>query len=503
MTGERDTYLDALRLLGLLGAAISWQESSLVLLRVGSLAVLFGVSGCLVGASLACSDGSSWPVLNRRLRRLLPPLWVLGTLLVLTMLVHGWRGAPTGTGDPIGHWQLLLFWVVPLASPAASEWGHAATEPLWWLGVYCWLLLLSPSLVWLYRRWPKRLLAAPLLIAALTTVGAIHAGSGRSSTVVAELGTYGLCWLIGIARATNTLRRLRPGTVLVLSAALVTAGLVWRHTPPIPNSGMVGLPETLLSAGIALIAMRVHPTQRRSVPAVAAPALRAVNTRLLTLCLWYPVALALSKEWDSERSSSTLAGLARRLDGWTAVLLALVAVVLFGWAEDFERRRRSIRTSTSTGQLSPSSRFSGLQMPGRPEPTRIQPAGVALVLLGCLTASAATVFGNGTFWPAPRSSSGLVASAPLQSAPSQARRPAPPAIAIHPALAAAHPRRARTGRRSLGDPIQRPHQSRYLSAEPRRRGLRKSSLVTRHASPATKAARQRHGSRKARSDGLR
>ena len=164
---HRDRYVDTLRA-GALLRVILYHTFGFAWLPFvfPSMGIMFALAGGLVAASLDRAQHNPWKVLRKRTRRLLPPLWMLGIVLVPVMIVHGWIAVADDGGVPLDPWA-LLHWVIPLGDPGASDWGYEFTTPLWYIRAYLWFLLLSPAALFLFRRWPKRTMSVPLLVAVL------------------------------------------------------------------------------------------------------------------------------------------------------------------------------------------------------------------------------------------------------------------------------------------------------------------------------------------------
>ena len=130
-----------------------------------SMGIMFALAGSLIAGSLDRSPGNPWRVLKKRSIRLLPPVWLFGLVVVPVMLVAGWTHSES-VGAPL-NWQTLLFWIVPISDPPGSKFGDDWVTPLWYIRSYLWFLLLSPATLWLFRHWPKRMLALPVSRAAV------------------------------------------------------------------------------------------------------------------------------------------------------------------------------------------------------------------------------------------------------------------------------------------------------------------------------------------------
>ncbi|MEJ3749882.1 acyltransferase [Actinomycetes bacterium KLBMP 9797] len=313
---ERSRYLDTLRVIAVLRVYLlhalwwSWLPT-----LFPSIWVMFAIAGTLTAASLERGD----PVrtVGSRVRRLLPPLWTLAALAVPLMTLRGWPH----------RWWDVLWWIVPLANPPGSAWAGGFTLHLWYLRAYLFLVLVSPALWWAFRRWPRAtLLAAPGAAVLMYAVGL------PASPVTDNLwstATYGTCWLIGYARHTRLLDRLRPWTVTALAAALAAASMAWSATGHGPGDALTDL---LWGTGYTLVLMRLRPelSWLDRLPALAW-ALRAVNARAVTVYVWHlPVffGVTLALAW------------AGPLTVLTAGTVALCGVVLaVGWVEDLAARR--------------------------------------------------------------------------------------------------------------------------------------------------------------------
>ena len=161
--GGRDQYVDGLRAFALV-RVVTYHTFGWIWLPVlfPSMAVMFALAGSLVAASLARTPGGHWRMLRKRVRRLLPPLWLFGAVLVALMIRQGWDVTRSEGGRLDAH--TALAWLVPLEQPGGSAWGQSFVLPLWYIRTYLWLLLLSPSMYWLFRRYPRLVLATPLAL---------------------------------------------------------------------------------------------------------------------------------------------------------------------------------------------------------------------------------------------------------------------------------------------------------------------------------------------------
>ena len=336
----RSRYVDVLRAAAILRVYLlhtlwlSWLPAVLP-----AMWVMFALAGYLAAVSL--DRGRPLRTVRSRLRRLLPPLWVLALVAVPLMLHLGWHRP-----DPVA----LLNWVLPLANPPTSDWGGPFALALWYLRAYVWLVLASPLLWWAFRRWPRTtLLALPttavLFYSPLVDLPVNALGDGLWATA-----SYGTCWLLGFARHTGLLDRLSLPVVGAAAAAAALAALGWatlgwatlgwatahgQHDP---------LTEMLWGTACVLVLMRLHPGMAwlDRVPWLSA-AVTVVNARAVTIYIWHlPATFAAAGLLGA---SGVAAGVAAGAPPGRLLMLAVTTVLMagivlaVGWVEDVAARR--------------------------------------------------------------------------------------------------------------------------------------------------------------------
>jgi len=255
----RNRYLDLLRAAAIVRVIVyhlfGWPWLSIVLPAMG---VMFALAGSLTAASL--EKRASGEVITSRLRRLLPPLWLLGLIVVPLMLVAGWRQETDGE-HPFSAARLLL-WVLPVGDPPGSDLGIDAWEPLWYIRAYVWFVLLSPALFAFYRRTGWLAVASPILLLGLLDV----TGFSLPDTADAALWdfvTYGACWVAGFAHHDGRLARLKPWLAVPLAVGLGAAALYWLqgHQGEDPwDLNDVSESQALWSLAFVLLALRWQPS---------------------------------------------------------------------------------------------------------------------------------------------------------------------------------------------------------------------------------------------------
>ncbi|MFC5801606.1 acyltransferase family protein [Streptomyces formicae] len=301
-------------------------------------------------------------VVRGRMRRLLPPLWVLGAVGVTGMVLQGW--GPDAEGHPGWWWTHLLFWIVPVSDPPYAadglagvpglldgSWPEDLAGPLWYIRAYLWYVLLSPLLLRALRKAPVVTLVAPLALSAVLAVEALPLPV-RIDSALTDFTTFGACWLLGMAHQEGILRRLPRYIVPSVAPVIMAVGLWWAvHEGFRTGFDLDSIPvaQALWSFGAVLLLLHLSPSW-----SVWPPKLRAwdstitlLNSRAVTVYLWSNVCILMAATlwdqlWDIGFLEERFSWL---LDSWVPVLVlawALIAgcVVLFGWAEDLAARRR-------------------------------------------------------------------------------------------------------------------------------------------------------------------
>ncbi|MER6976888.1 acyltransferase family protein [Streptomyces carpinensis] len=336
----RDRYFDTLRALALVRVVayhtFGWAWAGMVFPSMG---IMFGLAGTLMAKSLERPAGK---VVRSRLRRLLPPFWFWGLFVVTAMLVRGWMPGPQ-----------IGFWVLPLGDPPGDAWAEQAWEILWYLRTYLWFVLLSPALLWLFRRAPRTVLLlsfAPILFLTFCR----EAPDNRFGAALEDLSTYLTCWLLGFAHRDGVLKRIRPAALVVLSSAAMAYG-GWYAFAHQADAGTYDLDEIPLaqavwSAGFVALLMWAKEYFRIDFAWSARfrrldRVITVFNARAVTIYLWHEIALILAvplidRMWDVPAFETYLPlGSQWFMFGVGWVLIAAF-VLLCGWVEDVAGRKK-------------------------------------------------------------------------------------------------------------------------------------------------------------------
>ncbi|AEV82315.1 acyltransferase [Actinoplanes sp. SE50] len=332
----RNRYLDLLRAIATVRVVVyhltGWAALTIVF---PAMSVMFALAGSLMAASL--DRFGVWAV-ERRLRRLLPSLWVLTLLIAVPAMLI--------SGTPFDvH---LLLWGFPLVDPEATGWWMASLSHAWYLRDFLWFVLLSPLALPVFRRIPLIAVLLPyagLLVLELT--------GARVVNVVHDLALYGGAWLLGFAHHDGHLARIPRKRLIALAAALAVPGMAWVLTHSGPRGldlNDIPIGNALWSAAFVLVAMGCSPRVGEH------RVLTVLNARALSIYLWHiPILLGVTE--FGERHGLPVRG-AYGI-GWRLIVVTLliaVALALVGWVEDVAAGRRPAL------------------LPGRPVPVPVSPA---------------------------------------------------------------------------------------------------------------------------------
>jgi peptidoglycan/LPS O-acetylase OafA/YrhL len=342
----RDRYIDFLRALALV-RVVTYHTFGWTWLATAfpSIGIMLALGGALVAGSLDRAGGTA-PFLRKRLRRLLPPFWLFGAVLLATMLALGWHASGDDGGVPFS-WRTVWLWIVPLADPPASDAGYDWALPMWYIRTYLWFLLLSPALLWLFRRWPLRVILLPALVLPLMVLGLVDFPDPYWD-IICQLCVYGACWMLGFAHHDGKLRKLPLLWTLAGGAVLMALGLWHALTHQAQYDGWNvddnPLAGMLYFTGAVLILLRIYPrfTWLQRLPTLDA-LVSLLNSRAMTIYLWGNFAIALAPpvldatglgQFDTDDTRGLIVEYAA---AWT---LIFAAVLLVGWVEDVAAGRR-------------------------------------------------------------------------------------------------------------------------------------------------------------------
>ncbi|MGX5210184.1 acyltransferase family protein [Streptomyces violaceus] len=356
----RDRYFDLLRALALFRVVLyhltGWAWLPLVFPSMG---VMFALAGNLMARSLKRPPVQ---VIRGRLRRLLPPLWLLGVVGVTGMVLQGW--GPDADGHPGWWWLHLTFWIVPLSDPPYAEglpgvhgfigedWAAELAGPLWYIRAYLWFVLLSPLLLKALRALPVVTLLAPIALAVAFEHSYLALPGERFPSALTDFSTFGACWILGMAHQEGILKRLPRYIVPSVAPVIALAGLWYalHHDFGTGNDlDSMPLAQALWSFGTVFLLLHISPSWSEWPPRLRrwAGPITLLNSRAVTIYLWHNTCILIAAtQWDRLWSVTVLEQNVPGLleSPWPVLVLVWVllggCVLAFGWVEDVAAKQK-------------------------------------------------------------------------------------------------------------------------------------------------------------------
>ena len=269
VTPQRDIALDGLRAIAIL-RVITWHASgwSWTTWIISSVPAMFVVTGALLARSF--QKASAFQTLWKRFKRLLPPLW-LYSLTVYMLSVHF-------------HVRTSAVWTffLPFGQPTsliASQWF---TSAMWYLRAYVWVLILSPFIYALTRKF-KSIIPMTGMIA-VVALGVLDIDTAGFGWAAGDIVLYSTCAAAGMAWLVNG--RPSPRSLRITAIAFLAGAIAWLLFRQ-PMDGVVNNDHVLhLFVGGFWTALLLHFPKILSSFATT-PVSRFLNRYPLSIYLWH------------------------------------------------------------------------------------------------------------------------------------------------------------------------------------------------------------------------
>ena len=265
----RDAALDGLRALAIL-RVITWHTSGWAWTTwiISSVPAMFVVTGALLARSL--QKASAFHTLRKRFKRLFLPLWFYSLTVYLLSLLFEVRTSAV--------WTFFFPFSQP-SSLIASQWF---TSAMWYLRAYVWVLVLSPFIYALTRRF-KSLIPVVGIIAVIA-LGIWEIDSTGFGWAVGDIVLYSTCTAAGMAWLVHG--RPSPQSLHVTAFAFLAGACSWLLFRQ-PIDGVVNNDHVLhLFVGGFWTALLLHfPMTLSSFSTTAVS--RFLNRYPLSIYLWH------------------------------------------------------------------------------------------------------------------------------------------------------------------------------------------------------------------------
>lgn len=356
----RDRYFDLLRAVALFRVVLyhlmGWAWLPVVFPSMG---VMFALAGNLMARSL---KRPAVQVVRSRMRRLLPPLWLLGVVGVTGMVLQGW--GPNEDGHPGWWWFHLLYWILPLSDPPFAEglpgvhgilgenWASDLAGPLWYIRAYLWYVLLSPVLLRALRALPWLTILAPLALSAAFQFGYLNLPGERFPSALTDFSTFGACWILGMAHQEGVLKRLPRYVVPSVAPVIAALGLWYAFREGFKTGydlDSIPFAQAVWSFATVLLLLHVSPSWTEWPRRLRRwdRLITLLNSRAVTIYLWHNVCILIAATlWDQLWGFDVMYENVPWLleSPWPVLAVAWLligsCIVWFGWMEDVAAKRR-------------------------------------------------------------------------------------------------------------------------------------------------------------------
>lgn len=265
----RDVALDGLRAIAIL-RVITWHASgwSWTTWIISSVPAMFVVTGALLARSL--QKASAFQTLWKRFKRLLLPLWFYSlTVYLLSKHFHVRTSAV---------WTFFL----PFSQPTSLIANQWFTSAMWYLRAYVWVLILSPFIYALTRKW-KSIIPITGIIA-VVVLGVWNIDTAGFGWAVGDIVLYSTCTAAGMAWLVQG--RPSPRTLHFAAFAFLVGACGWLLFRQ-PLDGVVNNDHVLhLFVGGFWTALLLHFPRTLSLFSTTAVS-RFLNRYPLSIYLWH------------------------------------------------------------------------------------------------------------------------------------------------------------------------------------------------------------------------
>jgi len=210
VTPQRDIALDGLRAIAIL-RVITWHASgwSWTTWIISSVPAMFVVTGALLARSL--QKASAFQTLWKRFKRLILPLWFYSlTVYLLSLHFHVRTSAVWTFFFPFGQPTSLI----------ASQWF---TSAMWYLRAYVWVLVLSPFIYALTRKFKSIIPIAGMI--AVVALGVWNIDTAGFGWAAGDIVLYSTCAAAGMAWLVDG--RPSPRSLHITAIAFLVGAVTW------------------------------------------------------------------------------------------------------------------------------------------------------------------------------------------------------------------------------------------------------------------------------------
>lgn len=281
-----------------------------------SLGIMFALAGWFVANSLNNNSGPT--VIYHRLIRLLPTWWAFALLT----LIGGFFYAQ-GANIPLHPTFAWLFPYQRVTWELDNAYANDAIVVTWYIAAYLSLVVLSPLLLYIYKKLSWVAIFAPVIAIAIYTRFFPYQDTIFGENLYAML-TFGGCWMLGFAKADGSISNIPRYLVWTTAIVCCACGIFLTYDAQSLSSDPVAL--SVMSFGIAFLLLSWNP-DLSSLPSWIKIVTRTINTYAVTIYLFHNILIDVAEEIGGYVGAYNFGS---QIGSWTcfAILIALIYIVV-------------------------------------------------------------------------------------------------------------------------------------------------------------------------------
>lgn len=286
---NRQLYPDTLRAVAIARIVVFHFAGWQLLTYFPSLGIMFALAGWFVATSLNAKPALT--VIYHRLVRLLPTWWAF----VLLTLIGGFFYAK-GAGIDLHITPAWLFPYERLTWNLDNAYADDAIVVTWYIAAYLSLVVISPILMYAYKKLSWAAIFAPVIAMIVFTHFRPYQETVFGGNWYNVL-TFAGCWMLGFTKADGSINKVPRYLVWLTTIVCVGCGLFLTYDAQSLSSDPIAL--SVMSFGIAFLLLSLNPNLefisntswwgRWSLPYWIRDVIRTINTYAVTIYLFHNI----------------------------------------------------------------------------------------------------------------------------------------------------------------------------------------------------------------------
>lgn len=282
---NRQLYPDLLRSTSLAKIVLFHFISWPLLTYLPSLGIMFALGGWFMAISLSTRPPTT--VVFHRFARLLPTWWAFALLTLIGGFFYA-RGANVPL-EPTFAW---LFPYQRVEWKLDNAYSNDAIAVVWYIAAYLWLMMLSPVLLYVYKKLSWFALYIPVFVMLFCSQYFPEHRTVFGQTLF-DMLIFGGCWMLGFTKADGTIDKV-PRYLVWLNAIVCSAcGIFLTYETQTLSSNPAAL--SVMSFGVAMLLLSFNPDFSR-LPSYVKGINRTINKYAVTIYLFHNLAIDASYE---------------------------------------------------------------------------------------------------------------------------------------------------------------------------------------------------------------